>query len=191
MNWAISRISIITASLLFGLGAAHAAEAGIPDNLQTPKATLGDFDPLHGRWHTSVRRLLKPLSGSQEWAEYEGTGDVHSFLDGQANVSELDVSGPRGRIRGVSVRLYDTNTKRWTIQFASMASGVLDPGIAGGFAGGTHGVFYGADTWQGRPIVVRFVIDVADPQTVRYEQAFSADGGANWEVNWIATDKRR
>jgi hypothetical protein len=25
----------------------------------------------------------------------------------------------------------------------------------------------------------------------RFEQAYSADGGANWEINWIAVDTRR
>jgi len=63
--------------------------------------------------------------------------------------------------------------------------------MSGGFAGGSHGVFYSADTFQGgRPILVRFVIDVVDPDHCRFEQAFSADGGSTWEVNWIASDTR-
>jgi hypothetical protein len=37
---------------------------------------------------------------------------------------------------------------------------------------------------------VRFVIDVLDAQTVRFEQSFSANSGVDWEVNWIAIDKR-
>lgn len=28
------------------------------------------------------------------------------------------------------------------------------------------------------------------PKSCRFEQAFSADGGRTWEVNWIATDTR-
>ena len=37
---------------------------------------------------------------------------------------------------------------------------------------------------------VRFVIADITPTSCRFEQAFSADGGKTWEVNWIATDTR-
>lgn len=178
------------AALLILMGAAYAADAPAPKLPDTPVGLVHDFDAQHGRWHTTVRRLLKPLSGSRDWADYEGDGVVHPLAGGLANVAELDVSGPSGRIQGVSMRLFDTRAQRWTIQFANIAGGVLDGGISGGFAGGRRGVFYGPDTWNGRPIVVRFVIDVIDPQTVHFEQSFSANGGVEWEVNWIAVDKR-
>jgi hypothetical protein len=177
-------------ALLVLVGTAHAGDETTHKGPDTPVGMMQDFDSQHGRWHTTVRRLLKPLQGSQEWAEYEGTGVVHPLLGGRANVAELDVSGPRGRIQGVSVRLFDARTQRWTIQFANVASGVLDAGISGGFAGGRRGVFYGPDTLNGRPIVVRFIIDVVDAQTVRFEQSFSPNGGVDWELNWVAVDQR-
>ena len=196
MNPILTRAVLRACATLFILvgavhvGVAHAADAAAQKVPETPVGMLQDFDAQHGRWHTTVRRLLKPLQGSQEWAEYEGTGIVHPLVGGRANVAELDVSGPRGRIQGVSVRLFDTSAQRWTIQFTNMASGVLDPGISGGFAGSRHGVFYGADTFNGRPILVRFVIDVIDARTVHFEQSFSANGGVDWELNWVAVDKR-
>jgi hypothetical protein len=189
--------SILTRSLLRGaaamlmlLCAACAADNGARKLPDTPVGMQQDFDAQHGRWHTTVRRLVKPLAGSQDWAEYDGTTVVHPLVDGRANVAELDVTGPRGRIQGVSVRLFDPRAQRWTIQFANIASGVLDGGISGGFAGGRHGVFYGHDTWNDKPIVVRFVVDVIDSKTVHFEQSFSSDAGATWEVNWVAVDKR-
>ena len=176
--------------LFFILGVAHAGDGAPGKFPDTPVGTPQDFDGQHGSWHTTVRRLLKPLEGSQNWAQYEGTTIVHPMLGGRANVAELDVSGPAGRIQGLSVRLFDTAAKRWSIRFANVAAGILDDGIAGGFGGGRHGVFYGADTWKGRPILVRFVIDVIDARTVHFEQSFSENRGADWEVNWIAVDER-
>jgi hypothetical protein len=35
------------------------------------------------------------------------------------------------------------------------------------------------------------VISKVSADVYRFEQAFSADGGQTWEVNWIATDTRR
>jgi hypothetical protein len=39
-------------------------------------------------------------------------------------------------------------------------------------------------------VFVRFVITPLDADTIRFEQAFSVDGGRSWELNWIATDTR-
>ena len=157
---------------------------------QTPAGRPRDFDFEHGRWRTALRRLVKPLSGSQEWAEYTGTSTVHALLGGRANLVELDVSGPRGRIEGVSLRLFDTQRQRWTLNFSNAAAGTLELPMTGGFDGGRQGIFYSVETFKERPVLVRFVIDILDADSCRFEQAFSADAGASWEVNWIAVDAR-
>jgi len=43
---------------------------------------------------------------------------------------------------------------------------------------------------NGRAILVRFVILPITPDSIRFEQSFSDDGGRSWEVNWIAVDSR-
>lgn len=157
---------------------------------RTPAGTPRDFDFEHGRWRTSLRRLLKPLTGSQDWAEYSGSTTVSPLLGGRANVVELDVTGPHGRIEGISLRLFEPGRRLWTLNFSNEAAGTLEPPVSGGFDGSRHGVFFGHDTFRGRPILVRFVIDVIDADTAHFEQAFSADAGASWEVNWVAVDRR-
>jgi len=157
---------------------------------QTPVGTPHDFDFEHGRWRTTLRRLLQPLSGSQHWADYTGTSNVHPLLGGRANLVELEVTGPLGFIEGVSLRLFDTQRQRWTLNYSSVTGGTLELPMSGGFNGGRHGIFYSAETFKGKPILVRFVIDVLDADHCRFEQAFSADEGATWEVNWIALDTR-
>jgi hypothetical protein len=67
---------------------------------------------------------------------------------------------------------------------------VLDPPVIGGFTGDV-GVFEGRDTFDGRPIVVRFVWSGVTTPTPRWEQSFSADGGATWELNWTMDFSRR
>ncbi|WP_280151728.1 DUF1579 domain-containing protein [Piscinibacter sp. XHJ-5] len=156
----------------------------------TPDGTPRDFDFEHGRWRTSVRRLVQPLSGSPQWADYMGTTTVHPLLGGRANLAELEVAGPLGRIEGVSLRLFDTRRQRWTLNFSNATGGTLELPMTGGFDGGRHGVFYSAETFNGKPILARFLIDVLDADHCRFEQAFSVDGGASWEVNWIAFDTR-
>jgi ketosteroid isomerase-like protein len=124
------------------------------------------------------------------WAEYRGTSLVRGLMDGRANSVELSVAGPAGKIEGISLRLYDPGARRWSLNFAGLRDGALTPPVIGGFDGKGRGVFHGEDRLGGRPIRVRFVITLVSADEAHFEQAFSADDGATWEVNWIAVDRR-
>jgi hypothetical protein len=149
-----------------------------------------DFDFEIGDWTTHLKRLQRPLSGSTTWVEYEGTTNVRGVLNGRANLAELVVQGPAGRIEGAALRLYDPQSRQWTLNFFNIADGKLTPPMFGEFHDG-RGVFHGQDTFNGRSIFVRFVIIRVTADSYRFEQAFSADAGQTWELNWIATDTRR
>ena len=172
------------------LASAGTQQDAMPANPATPAGSPRDFDFEHGHWRTTVRRRLHPLSGSDVWADYAGTTIVRPLLGGRANLVELDVSGPAGRLQGLSLRLFDAKQKRWTLNFSNATAGTLSPPMTGGFGGSPHGVFYSAETFGGRRVLVRFVIEATSTDTCRFEQAFSADGGVTWETNWIAVDTR-
>lgn len=148
-----------------------------------------DFDFEIGTWKTRLSRLLRPLTGSTTWVDYEGTSVVRKVWNGRANLVELTAEGPAGRIEGLALRLYEPEPARWTIHYANSRDGLLTPPVSGRFTNG-RGEFHGRDTLNGRPILVRFVISEITPTACRFEQAFSADEGKTWEVNWIATDTR-
>lgn len=145
-----------------------------------------DFDFEHGRWTMHLKRLVKPLSGSKEWVEYQGDSVVHPIWGGAANVGEIDISGAAGRIQGMSVRVYDPQSGQWGLSFASARGGRLGLPMVGGFRDG-RGEFYNQETFNGRAIFVRFVFSDITARTFRLEQAFSDDGGKTWEPNWIST----
>lgn len=147
------------------------------------------FDWEIGTWKTEVRLLAKPLSGSHEWVNYRGTSVVRKFLDGRANLVELRVEGPVGRIEGVSLRLYNPQTQQWSLNYANARNGALTRPVHGGFING-RGEFYGQEDLDGRAVLVRFVISDVSTDTARFEQAYSADGGRTWETNWVAVDTR-
>src|SRR5688572_5663956 len=148
-----------------------------------------DFDFEIGTWKTHLRRLQRPLSGSTTWVEYEGTTVVSKVLDGRANLVELKVAGPAGRIEGLSLRLYNPKSRQWSLNFVNINDGTLSPPTIGGFKDG-RGEFYNPETFNGRPIRVRFVIIKITNDQYRFEQAFSDDNGKTWELNWIAVDER-
>ena len=148
-----------------------------------------DFDFEIGTWKTHVRRLLHPLTGSTTWVEMEGVTTVRKVWGGRANLVELAADGPGGHFEGLSLRLYNPNTQKWSLNFASSSDGTMTPPTIGEFKNG-RGEFYSQETLNDRPILVRFVISDITFTSCRFEQAFSADEGKTWEVNWIATDTR-
>jgi hypothetical protein len=172
--------SALAASLVCGLTAAG------------DSATVGgehDFDFEIGSWKTHISRLLHPLSGSTTWVEYDGTSVVRRIWNGKANLLELEVSGPNGHIEALSLRLYNPSARQWSLNFSNASVGVLGQPTVGEFRGG-RGEFYDQEDFNGRQILVRFLISDIRPDSCHFEQSFSTDGGKTWEVNWIATDTR-
>jgi hypothetical protein len=190
------RALVLLCGLVLSLQPAHGQSqptAGAPtaDPSKAAKQRDGqhDFDFEIGTWKTHLKRLQSPLTGSTTWVEYTGTTVVRKVWEGRANLVELVVDGPAGHIEGLSLRLYNPQTRQWSLHFSNSRGGTLSPPTIGGFNNG-RGEFYAQDTLDGRAIFVRFVISDITPTSCRFEQAFSEDGGKTWETNWIAVDTR-
>jgi hypothetical protein len=144
----------------------------------------GDFDFWPGRWNVHNRRLRKRLAGSDEWEEFEATSVARPILGGLGNEDEFRTDHDGGFI-GMSFRFFDPATRQWSIYWAdSRRSGLLDPPLFGSFSGDV-GVFHGEDTFEDRPVRVRFTWSGVTTSTPRWEQAFSEDEGETWETNWV------
>lgn len=182
-----SLVALLQPSQVFAQSKPAASRTAI----QTLKARDGqhDFDFEIGTWKTHLRRLLKPLTGSTTWVEYDGTTVVRKVWNGRANLVELVADGPAGHFEGLSLRLYNPESHQWSLNFSNLNSGNMSLPTIGEFKNG-RGEFFNQETLNGRAIFVRFVISDITSNSCRFEQAFSDDGGKTWEVNWIAIDTR-
>ena len=149
-----------------------------------------DFDFKNGTWTTHIRRLRHPLSGSHEWIELNGTVTTHKVWGGRALLEEVEADGPDGHFEDLGLFLYNPGTHQWSMFFATGNDGVMGTPMFGEFKDG-RGEFYDQETFNDRAILVRFVISNLSANACHFEQAFSADGGQTWEVNWIADDTRQ
>lgn len=163
---------------------AQSESAGSKQRPQQPDAQH-DFDFEFGTWNTHLTRRLRPLTGSTDWVEYDGTSVVRRVWNGRANLGELDIAGSAGRIVGLSLRLYNPESRQWNISWSNSNDGTLGPPMIGGFKNG-RGEFYNQESLNGRAIFVRFIFSDITASTFQLEQAFSGDGGKTWEANWIA-----
>ncbi|MDE2181604.1 MAG: DUF1579 domain-containing protein [Alphaproteobacteria bacterium] len=144
-----------------------------------------DFDFIVGNWKVHHHRLKARLAGSHEWEDFEGTSTLHYILGGDGTIDDNVIELPSGTYRAATLRTYDPKSRQWFVWwFDGRTPTKSDPPMAGSFKDRV-GTFYGDDTFNGRPIKVRFLWTRIDTPTPRWEQAFSVDGGKSWETNWV------
>lgn len=176
------RAPLTTGIALAALGSI--AASADPPILAPLRDGAHDFDFDMGTWTTHSSRLMHPLSGSNEWVELDGVTVVSKVWDGRANLAEYRAEGAAGHVELLSLRWYSPTSRQWNLDFATPQVGTLGiPGV-GEFKDG-RADFYDQEEFNGRTILVRFSIWGISADTAQSEQAFSADGGKTWEVNWI------
>ena len=156
----------------------------ISDQSRLAKPGGADFDFLFGTWRVHHRKLKQRLAGETDWIQFEGEVICWPVLGGLGNIDDNLLDDPSGAYRAMSLRCYDFQAGRWSIWWVDARTMRLEPPVHGGFEDGI-GTFHGDDTFAGKPIRVRFLWSDITPDSARWEQAFSDDGGVNWETNWI------
>jgi hypothetical protein len=146
-----------------------------------------DFDFNFGTWNSHISRLVHPLTGSTTWAESKGTVVVRKIWDGRAQLEEVEADGPSGHFEDLGLFLYNPESRQWSLSFANSKVGILGvPATVGEFKNG-RGEFYDQEAFNGKFILVRIVWSDITPNSHRFEQSFSDDGGKTWEPNIVAT----
>jgi hypothetical protein len=98
-------------------------------------------------------------------------------------------NGPAGHVEGVNLRLYNPQSRQWSLNFANCKAGTMSVPTVGEFKNG-RGEFFAQDTINGKSVLIRFVWTDMTTNSPHFEQSFSDDGGKTWEVNWT-TDQTR
>lgn len=167
----------LAASLLAAPAAVAAANAPPTDHAH-------DFDFLVGKWRVHHWRLKERLADNHEWVEFDGTSQLQMTLNGHGTIDENYIGLPSGPYRAVGIRGYDPKTGLWAIWWLDGRDPLtIGPPVLGNFKDGV-GIFEGNDTFNGKPIRVRFTWSHITPVSAHWEQAFSPDGGKSWETNW-------
>jgi hypothetical protein len=189
-------MSMMNRASLTGIATALAASATVACAHPAPQAPAvattaatatgheRDFEWLVGRWSVRHHRLKERLAHCTEWEDFAGTSTEWLTMGGLGTVDDNVIELPSGTYRAMGVRAFDPRTEEWLIWWHDgRTPTALDPPVRGGFKDGV-GTFITDDTLRGKPIKVRFRWSKITPTSAHWEQAFSPDGGATWEVNW-------
>lgn len=159
-------------------------------------SAIHDFDFLAGTWQTRQHRLKRRLQGCTDWETFTATSRVQRLPGGVANVDTLVAETWRPGWVGMSFRVFNPVTDLWSIYWVTNEGGGIDADtgrlsapVVGRFDG-DEGLFEGDDFVDGQPVRVRFRWQRQGADHARWEQAFSADEGRRWEVNWVMEFER-
>lgn len=145
-----------------------------------------DFDFLQGDWDVANRRRTDFLDEASPWEEFTAVSVATRHFDGGASFDEIRFPG----YTGLTVRLYDPETRRWSLYWGDSRTGRLFPPVEGAFTDG-RGEFHGDDEHDGKPVRVRYFWSAITVDSAHWEQAFSVDGGDTWVTNWHMDFTRR
>ena len=146
-----------------------------------------DFDFLHGSWRIGHRYLKERLTGCEEWESFDSEMRCWPILGGAGNMDEGEI--PSRGYHAMTIRLYDPDTETWSLYWLTSRGSTIEPPVTGRFSDGT-GEFLGPDTHDGIPVICRYRWSGITPDSVRWDQALSADEGLSWETNWIMSMTR-
>lgn len=143
-----------------------------------PFGKPGDFDFLTGEW-----RIHNKFREGATWIEFPGEATVVGILGGIASVEELRI--PARNFSGMGLRLLDVERKIWSDHWVNAKSGVVGvPGQLGIFESGV-GTFLSEGEGEKGPELYRGVWDRITPNSCRWFQGVSHDGGKTWDDGWF------
>ena len=178
-------LALLSVSCALFVGSGWAAAATPAPAGGTLRDGQHDFDFNFGVWKTHIKRVLDPFSGSGASLELNGTVTVRKVWGGRALLEEIEADGPQGHWEGLTLFLYNPTSHQWSQNFASSRVGMFSSGLVGEFRNG-RGELFQSDTFQGRAILVRGLWSDIKPNSHRYAESYSADGGVTWVPAFIA-----
>ncbi len=148
--------------------------------LELPKDRQFDF--WVGTWDVNLR-VKQP---DQSWADQiKSVAKIYSVSDGRAILELWNDQRPLG-IKGFSLRYYDFQKEKWVLWLnwpSYNRSGMST--LEGEFRHGRGEFFSGkGDT------LTRYSFSDITPHSLRWDDAFTFDGGKTWTHNWIMEFKR-
>ena len=144
-----------------------------------------DFDFSFGSWHSHIERFLDPFADQRPSFEFDGTKAARKIWGGRAMLEEIEADTPKGHWQALTLFLFNPKSRQWSQIFLNSQTGVISPALVGSFKGG-RGELLQQDTFKGRSILVRGVWSDITPESHRYTEAYSDDGGKTWNPAFIA-----
>jgi hypothetical protein len=146
-------------------------------------AVSHDFDFNYATWRTNIE-YRNGSGDAASWEKQTGTVTLRKLWNGRALLEEISVGGADG-FSGVTLYLYDPQTREWSQTYADASDGTFEPSMVGKFSHG-RGELFVLSPDGGKMTLQRGVWSDITPNAHHFEIDVSNDGGASWQPVFVA-----
>ena len=105
-------------------------------------SSKSDFNFFEGKWSLHNKILKVKSDGTKSWNEFEATQELRIILRGIGNVDNFIAVRDGEPFEGMTLRLFNPQTRLWSIYWAESKSGILYlPPVVGSFESGVGHFF--------------------------------------------------
>ncbi len=165
-------------------------------SIDSEKKGRSDFDFLVGDWQTVQTRSTKPLQDDAPWETFNAAIHMEKLPGNIGNIDSLVAPDWRPNWVGVTIRIFNGETGLWSIYWLAGKTGGIDSGtgqlsvpVVGKFENDI-GIFESDEVIDGTALRVRYTWTNVDIDHIKWQQAFSFDGGKTWKTNWRMSGTR-
>jgi hypothetical protein len=144
--------------------------------------TSHDFDFNYGTWSTHITTYAPS-------ATYTGTVAVRKIWNGRALMEEIKAGNAAGGFEGLTLFLYNPQTREWSQTFAGKDDASFEPSMIGTFKDGCGTLVSFPVANAGEMQFVREVWSSIAANTHHFEIQYSADG-KTWRPSFVANLRR-
>lgn len=144
------------------------------------------FDFWIGEWDVNVR-TIRP---DNTWADWKRSkANIYSILDGRAILElweDQHNGAPMSVIIGYSLRYYDSQSGKWILWLNWPSVNTSGSSSLTGKFRHNRGEFFGRRPLNDSiSLLSRYTFSDISPTSLRWDDAFSKDGGKTWTNSWI------
>jgi hypothetical protein len=186
-KWLAGALGVTISTWGLALAPPEAAAQDFPISASLP-AESRQFDFWIGEWDVNLRIRQPDLT----WADQiRAVAQIYPILNGKA-VLELWSDAREAGIKGYSLRHFDTAREEWVLWLnwpGPNRSGSAS--LSGTFRHGRGEFFARQATQDGGERISRYTFSDIAQDRLRWDDAFSTDGGESWTHGWIMEFTRR
>ncbi len=178
------KLALLLTVFVLGKICVCAQESTMNSNAEMEK--FREFDFWAGEWDVNLRQIQSDNS----WKDWKQShAKIYKILDGRAILELWEEKGdlsPANTIIGYSLRYYDNEQDKWILWLnwpGVNRSG--SSGLTGTFRHGRGEFFSERPISDSTSLISRYTFSDITGNSLRWDDAFSKDGGKTWAANWI------
>lgn len=175
----ISVLGIISAAMLVIVSGGAAQNKRTANPPTERAAEEKQFDFWIGDWDLTTK--MATTTGNKEIQTFHAKNSIRFIMDGKVIQENFDGSNLPGKLKGMSVSVYNKNLRKWEQTWVDNQGSYID--VAGEFKDGKMTLSRHVKR-NGKNYIARMIFENIKPDSFDWNWERSSDEGRTWQLIW-------